>query len=554
MGTVYRKTFTKPVPTDAETLIRKGERFARWKDAKGKTRTARLTEGKNGSPRLLIKADTYTAKYRNGAGIVVETSTGCRDETAARSVLADLERRAELVKAKVITSAEDTIAQHQKTTLADHFDAYGEHLRAKEVTGKRVKESRYYLERLAAECPFASLADLRREALERWLGKRTAEGMSARNRNAFREVAVAFGNWCCETDRLVSNPFDAIPKANTKADSRRPRRAMTEDELRRLLDVARRRPMLEALTIRRGPRKGELTANVKPHVRERLELLGWERALIYRTLVLSGLRKGELESLTVGQFTLDEARCFATLNAADEKNREGNVIPIRADLAADLRAWLDAKLERLQGEAVRDGGSIPARLPADTPVFSVPHKLYLILGRDLKAAGIPKRDERGRVLDVHALRTTFGTMMSRAGVSPRTAQAAMRHSTIDLTMNVYTDPKLLDIHGALDALPALPLDTCTNPERIAVSLTGTDPIPSTPLAPTLAPTTDFSGHSESFAVIMAALGVVREDEETVAVSSSPVKTKNPLTTPVSGSHDYPQGDSNPCLLAENQTS
>jgi hypothetical protein len=29
----------------------------------------------------------------------------------------------------------------------------------------------------------------------------------------------------------------------------------------------------------------------------------------------------------------------------------------------------------------------------------------------------------------------------------------MRHSTIDLTMNVDTDPKLLDVQGALDARP-----------------------------------------------------------------------------------------------------
>ena len=33
----------------------------------------------------------------------------------------------------------------------------------------------------------------------------------------------------------------------------------------------------------------------------------------------------------------------------------------------------------------------------------------------------------------------------------------MRHSTIDLTMNVYTDPRLLDVAGAMEALPALPL-------------------------------------------------------------------------------------------------
>ena len=31
--------------------------------------------------------------------------------------------------------------------------------------------------------------------------------------------------------------------------------------------------------------------------------------------------------------------------------------------------------------------------------------------------------------------------------------AAMRHSRIDLTMNYYTDPVLLDVAGAVGALP-----------------------------------------------------------------------------------------------------
>jgi hypothetical protein len=31
----------------------------------------------------------------------------------------------------------------------------------------------------------------------------------------------------------------------------------------------------------------------------------------------------------------------------------------------------------------------------------------------------------------------------------------MRHSSLDLTMNVYTDPSLLDVAGALEALPDL---------------------------------------------------------------------------------------------------
>jgi hypothetical protein len=106
MGTVLKKTFTKPVPTDAEMFTRKGIQFARWKDGKDKTRTAKMTTGKDGSPRLQIEAETFTAKYRDGAGIVQEVATGCRDETAARQVLADLVKRSELVKGKILTVAQ----------------------------------------------------------------------------------------------------------------------------------------------------------------------------------------------------------------------------------------------------------------------------------------------------------------------------------------------------------------------------------------------------------------------------------------------------------------
>jgi site-specific recombinase XerD len=60
---------------------------------------------------------------------------------------------------------------------------------------------------------------------------------------------------------------------------------------------------------------------------------------------------------------------------------------------------------------------------------------------------------RGRVVDIHALRTTFGTHLAVAGVHPRVAQAAMRHSRIELTTNFYTDPALLDVNGAVNALP-----------------------------------------------------------------------------------------------------
>src|SRR5207253_9283171 len=138
-------------------------------------------------------------------------------------------------------------------------------------------------------------------------------------------------------------------------------------------------------------------------------------------------------------------------------------------------------------------------LTADTPVFELPTHLYAILNRDLKLAGIAKRDDRGRVLDVHALRTTFGTLLSRGGVNPRTAQSAMRHSTIDLTMNVYTDPRLLDVHHAVETLPALPLYSGQSTMPNVARATGTDDLPLCAVAPAVAPTPDFSSDSRSIA-------------------------------------------------------
>src|SRR5579872_6262704 len=192
MGTVYRKTYTKPLPAGAELFMRAGQQFARWKDAKGKTRTAKLTTGAAGAERILIEAKTFTAKYRDGSGIVVETATGCRDETAARRVLGELERRGELVKSGVMTAAEDAIADQQPVLLAEHLDTFDVSLRAKGVTKVYRENCRRYLRRIAADCRVVRLSDFQREAFESWLATRTVEGMSARTRNAHREALVSF--------------------------------------------------------------------------------------------------------------------------------------------------------------------------------------------------------------------------------------------------------------------------------------------------------------------------------------------------------------------------
>lgn len=74
---------------------------------------------------------------------------------------------------------------------------------------------------------------------------------------------------------------------------------------------------------------------------------------------------------------------------------------------------------------------------------------------DLARASVAYMDARKRVADFHALRHTFISNLARAGVHPRNAQALARHSTIDLTMNVYTHVEMGELASDLESLPSV---------------------------------------------------------------------------------------------------
>ncbi|MCA9198907.1 MAG: site-specific integrase [Planctomycetales bacterium] len=468
MASLHRRSFWKNVPENATITIKAGKRIATWKDNRGTRKTAEVID-RNGKDQIRVSGKTWFAKYRDSQDIVREVSTGCKDRQAAQSILNDLVSRAERVRARILTEDEDRVSDRLIEPFGQHFDAYLDYHNAKGTSESHVNGIRVRIDRMVRECEIKRLIDVTQERIERWLSDEAKAGKSPRTRNSYLQALQGFCNWAIDTNRLAINPVSKIAKADERSDKRRQRRALTTDEINRLLFVAKHRPLAEfgretkRVDNPQGRRtwtKEPLTFDSLPTALDRarealkdnpdfieeLERRGEERELIYKTLLMTGLRRGELASITVGQVNLDSETPTIELASRDEKSRQDASIPLRADLADELRRWIDRR------RAVRL--TLNHTTMDAEALFDVPRQLVKVLDRDLAAAGIPKVDSRGRQLDVHAMRHTFGTHLSKAGVSPRAAQAAMRHSKIDLTMNVYTDPQLLDIAGAVNSLPS----------------------------------------------------------------------------------------------------
>lgn len=499
MARVFRQKFTKAMPKGAKVVtVGRGEnarQVARWTDASGERREAPVTRG----GLVAFESETYYAEFRDGAGVLRRVATGCRNREAANALLADLVRRSERVRSGIQTEAEAEVADRLDEPILEHVADYVADLRERRGKGGRRHIAPRHVQMVEArlrlmfeECKFKRLRDASRSKLEAWRNReyaRGARGRGARTLNDYTATAFAFGRWAVEAGRLLANPFAGITSARARldqaADCRRKRRALSTEELRRLLWAARLRPVAEfgRPRVPAGPdeleRRAEAIrarlASENPERLRELEAEGEVRALTYKALFLTGLRRGELASVTVGQYEpatpgRPGACGWIQLRAADAKSGKGAEIPVRGDLAADLDETLRRRLSEVRTAARAAGDSIPARLDPEEKLLEVPVALGKWFDLDIHAAGIPKRDGRGRTVDVHALRHSMASHMNAAGVAPRTVQEAMRHSTLDLTMNTYTDPRLLDLGGAVERLPELPL----RPEREAARATGTD--------------------------------------------------------------------------------
>jgi integrase len=258
-----------------------------------------------------------------------------------------------------------------------------------------------------------SLTDIRREPIERWIASEIqAKVLAPSTINHYVKAMKSFAQYLTDTEVLPNHPLKSVRKLNESVDLRKQRRAMTADEVGRLLQVAASETNSE-------------------------KWKNGERMLIYQLLLGTGLRSTELSLLTPSQ--IDFERCRLQIEAAKTKNKKADILPMRPDLVQSVKMW------------VEEHGIQPHER-----VFRFHSKpLRLAFYKDLKAAGIERVGKDGRSIDVHALRKTFGTLLAKAGVPLTTVQRLMRHSSPVLTAKLYIDVDPVDMMQALDQLPML---------------------------------------------------------------------------------------------------
>jgi integrase len=331
----------------------------------------------------IFKPKKWTIKYKNEFGEFVSIA-GFKDKAASLAYGNQLERQAERKRAGL--PVYETTDPH---SIDAAIDAYCAELERLGRSKSHVYNERGFMTRLAKACDWKYLEQIRQEQLTGFLADLQAAGKSPRTQNAYRDCAVTFCNWCVRNKLLAENPLIRVPKA--KINGRRPRRR-------------------RALTLAEFQALGQLPAR---------------RALVYQVAGLSGLRHEELALLARRDFTLGE-RPQWHLREDICKGKRCDRVPMLPECAAVLSAHCqDMK-------------------PTDRVFASVP--IPRTFNRDLKRAGIVKRDEQGRQIDFHSLRYFYCTLTG-SKLPIQVVKLLMRHRDIRTTCNLYMDLGLEDVNG-----------------------------------------------------------------------------------------------------------
>jgi len=332
----------------------------------------------------------------------------------------------ELIRQRDLELAGLAPIEGMSTPLEDLRDQYLLDL-AVRAGAKQVRSRKDSLERVLAALEATRVRDLRVVDLQRYQRERLAQGVANRTVNVDTGALAALLSWAVGAQIIAENPIKTLkPLPTTERHQRRVRRALSDDEIERLLVAA-----------------AEDDAECADRGRARVPQLP-----LWRALLETAARWGELTSVT--WLDLDADALALTLRGEHTKAARSRVIPVSAALADELLALREVH-QRVRMRLVRPGDRIfLSASGADWAAYTT--NARRLLRRVMDRAGIARRDALGRVVDIHGLRHTAATRMARRGVPLVVAQRVLGHSDPKLTARAYTHLEAADLRVAVEGV------------------------------------------------------------------------------------------------------
>ena len=356
-----------------------------------------------------------------------------------RDLIQWLESASESLKGKLIKHGLVSEGSVQRTkSIYKHLDDYLNYQQgqaAKGVLGKdRIQKFQQRITNIIINCKFQQLSDINANPFDKWLTQQYSnKRFSAKTCNHYLQEFKQFCRWLVENNRMTEKPIATLkPITIDSGNVTFERRALTQEEITRLINTT-------------------ISAN------KRNNLSGEQRCLIYQIALLTGLRYSEIKSLQRESF--DFTNNTVTIKDINAKNSKTDTLPLKPELAKHLQTYFAQN---------------PA-LPKANAFENMQAKGIYMLKKDLKEAGIDYITQDGRA-DFHSLRHTYGTQLAKSGVLPQLAQKLMRHSSIDLTTNLYTHLLISDKQEAISKLPDIIIAddqrAATGTDNATIPLTG----------------------------------------------------------------------------------
>ena len=399
-----------------------------------------------------------SAFRRGGKGKWIEKYTPRKGKPVAKRF--GNRKHAALWKAKMIAAdadsefaTEDVFEGPMTDPIGKHLESYRVAMQSRGTTDKHQNDVFRAIDSLLVFSEARTLKGLSRDSFDGWIAELRGLGKSQKTIHNYVFGVKTWVKWLVETKRLREDFATGVKIKRTDAGRVRLRRAFSVDELIQLIEGAPQRSV---------QRYAETHPGATTKTLEVFRQAGERRGMAYKLGALTGLRLEEMRALCWADIKphRDNAgveRWFLEVTPQTSKSRKRVQLPIGDELATALQEWRVTNSGQI-GRPVRARDPVICMKKGGSIAPGVIRHLVRMLYLDAKFLGIPRVDETGRTIDVHALRYTFASLLILQGVHLFEVQKLMRHAKVETTVQVYIDlglEHLLDRSKHISLTPIL---------------------------------------------------------------------------------------------------